>query len=164
MKKMKEILPFLSLYKRASDIYENVTDFILFYLSCFFLSTRPIRKSGHVFIKDMWVVHYDILFVEDIDIESEIKKTISKNIVIFESGYSSILRYRSDKVDKDMINMCIDTMGIVLKAYINFYRLTNNRPTSNNFLIKKLKLQELLEYKTEQRDLLIKEILEKDEK
>jgi len=124
----------------------NIIDKFFIYLISAFKGRLPFKYRDTYIIGNIWAIHYECLSVDSLDVSEAIKSSIHiKYTVIHNKFYSLNV---DEKEFKDLFEK-------TLKTFVSLEYLLKDQ----SIFFTQFKLQDYSEYKKEQRDLIIKNLL-----
>lgn len=118
---------------------------ILVYIDSLFKGRLPFRYKGIYIIDESWVIHYSCLSVNQIDMSSFIGNCIQQKFTPY------LDRFKFESYGQDLVELYQKS----LQAFLGLDAIFEDE----NIFFTQFKLQRYSEYKSERRDLLIKNLL-----
>jgi hypothetical protein len=124
----------------------NTIDKFFIYLTSAFKGRLPFKYKDTYIIEDTWVIHYECLSVDSLDVSEAIKSSIRIK-------YSDVRnKFYSLNVDEGDFK---DLFEKTLKAFVCLDHVLKNQSIFYNYF----KLQDYSEYKKERRDSIINNLI-----
>lgn len=137
-----------NLKEKLYDVYTYYFDLLLFLFINTITRNKITRKIDKVVILENWVIYYDVLVIKNLNINNVILSTSKNWHTIFSHSPKNIEEAKKyfPSILKNLIH--IDGFG------------KNNIPFNNDeYFFKKIKLQPLSEYISEQRNLQLNKLI-----
>ena len=131
----------------------------MIYFESIFRGRLPIKYKGIYIIENIWVIHYECLSVNPLNVNESIKSCIHVRYSALHNKFVPIylLSRRSwqlEATDEDFRNLS-DLFERTLKAFVSLDAILNKQTIFYNYF----KLQDYSEYKKERRDSIINNLI-----
>lgn len=127
----------------------DIIDKFFLYLECLFKGKLPIKYQGIYIIENIWVIHYECLSVNPLNVDEAIKECIHIRYSVIHNKFM-----RLEATDEDFRNLS-DLFEKALKSSVCLFETLKNQSIFFNHF----KLQDYSEYKKENRDSIINNLI-----
>jgi hypothetical protein len=124
-------------------------DKFFIYFESIFRGRLPIKYKGIYIIENIWVIHYECLSVNPLNVDEAIKECIHIRYSVIHNKFM-----RLEATDEDFRNLS-DLFERTLKAFVSLDAILNKQTIFFNHF----KLQDYSEYKKENRDSIINNLI-----
>lgn len=124
----------------------DIIDKFFLYLECLFKGKLPIKYQGIYIIENIWVIHYECLSVNPLNVDEAIKKCIHIRYSALHNKF-----YANDENFKLLGELFEST----LKAFVSLDAILNKQTIFFN----QFKLQDFSEYKRERRNSILNNLI-----
>lgn len=134
---------------RTINYMNELIDKFFIYFESFFRGRLPIKYKGTYIIENIWVIHYECLSANTLNIDDAIKSCIH---IRYKTLQDKFLQLKVSGEDLKSLN---DLFEDVLKSLITLNLTLKNQSIFFNHF----KLQDYSEYKSERRDSIINNLI-----
>jgi hypothetical protein len=121
----------------------------MIYFESIFRGRLPIKYKGIYIIENIWVIHYECLSVNPLNVNESIKSCIHVRYSALHNKFVQL-----EATDEDFRNLS-DLFERTLKAFVSLDAILNKQTIFFNHF----KLQDYSEYKKENRDSIINNLI-----
>jgi hypothetical protein len=127
----------------------ELIDKFFIYFESIFRGRLPIKYKGIYIIENIWVIHYECLSVNPLNVDEAIKECIHIRYSVIHNKFVQL-----EATDEDFRNLS-DLFEKTLKAFVCLDQTLKNQ----SIFFNQFKLQDYSEYKSERRNSIINNLI-----